>query len=163
MDMMKLATQLLVSKLGSSAGGNNTDMLQSVIGGLLGGSGGKGIDLGALVGNLQSSGLGDVAQSWLGDGDNSHISRAQIENMLGSEKIAQAASELGADQNDLLRGLQNMLPQVVDKSSSGGNLLDAVGGISQQIFEIVFRLKNLNNKLKKGGADLASPFFVSEF
>ena len=129
MDMMKLATHLLAAKLGSSSGGNNTDMLQSVIGGLLGGSGGQGIDLGALVGNLQGSGLGDIAQSWLGDGDNSHISRSQIESMLGSEKIAQAASQLGAEQNDLLRGLQNMLPQVVDKSSSGGNLLDAVGGI----------------------------------
>ncbi len=128
MDMMKLATQLLASKLGGDAGGNN-DMVQNVIGGLLGGSGGSGIDLGSLVGNLQNSGLGDIAQSWLGDGDNEHISRSQIESMLGSDKIADAAKQLGADQNDLLRGLQNMIPQVVDKSSSGGSLLDSVGGI----------------------------------
>ena len=128
MDMMKLATQLLASKLGGDAGGNN-DMVQNVIGGLLGGSSGSGIDLGSLVGNLQNSGLGDIAQSWLGDGDNEHISRSQIESMLGSDKIADAAKQLGADQNDLLRGLQNMIPQVVDKSSSGGSLLDSVGGI----------------------------------
>ena len=128
MDMMKLATQLLASKLGGNAGGNS-DMVQNVIGGLLGGSGGSGIDLGSLVGNLQNSGLGDIAQSWLGDGDNEHISRSQIESMLGSDKIADAAQQLGADQNDLLRGLQDMIPQVVDKSSSGGSLLDSVGGI----------------------------------
>jgi uncharacterized protein YidB (DUF937 family) len=128
MDMMKLATELLASKLGSDTASNN-DMVGQVIGGLLGGQGGSGIDLGSLLGNLQNSGLADVAQSWLGDGDNAHISRSQIENLLGSDKIAQAASQLGADQNDLLRGLQNMLPQVVDKSSSGGNLLDSVGGI----------------------------------
>jgi len=128
MDMMKLATQLLASKLGGNAGGNS-DMVQNVIGGLLGGSGGSGIDLGSLVGNLQNSGLGDIAQSWLGDGDNEHISRSQIESMLGSDKIANAAQQLGADQNDLLRGLQDMIPQVVDKSSSGGSLLDSVGGI----------------------------------
>ncbi len=128
MDMMKLATQLLASKLGGEAGGNN-DMIENVIGGLLGGSGNSGIDLGSLVGNLQNSGLTDIAQSWLGDGDNAHISRSQIESMLGSDKIQNAAQQLGADQNDLLRGLQNMLPQVVDKSSSGGNLLDAVGGV----------------------------------
>ncbi len=128
MDMMKLATQLLASKLGGDAGGNN-DMVQNVIGSLLGGSGDSGIDLGSLVGNLQNSGLGDIAKSWLGDGDNEHISRSQIESMLGSDKIANAAQQLGADQNDLLRGLQDMIPQVVDKSSSGGSLLDSVGGI----------------------------------
>lgn len=49
--------------------------------------------------------------------------------MLGSDKIQQAAQQLGAYQNDLLRGLQDMLPQVVNKSSSGGNLLDAVGDV----------------------------------
>jgi len=128
MDMMKLATQLLASKLGGNAGGNS-DLVSSVIGKLLGGSGGQGIDLGSLVGNLQSGGLGKIAESWLGDGDNEHISRSQIEGMLGSEKIAEAAQELGADQNDLLRGLQDMIPQVVDKSSSGGSLLDSVGGL----------------------------------
>lgn len=128
MDMMKLATQLLASKLGGNAGGNS-DMVSSVIGNLLGGSGGQSIDLGSIVGNLQNSGLGNIAESWLGDGDNEHISRSQIENMLGSDKIADAAQQLGADQNDLLRGLQNMIPQVVDKSSSGGSLLDSVGGI----------------------------------
>ena len=129
MDMMQLATQLLGSKLGGDAG-NNNDLLQSVIGGLLGGSGGQGIDLGSLVGNLQNSGLASIAESWLGDGDNDHISRSQIQDLLGSDKIADAAKQLGADQNDLLRGLQDMIPQVVDKSSSGGNLLDSVGGLS---------------------------------
>lgn len=128
MDMMKLATQLLASKLGGSSSGNS-DLMESVIGGLLGGSSKQGIDLGSLVGNLQNSGLGDVAKSWLGDGDNDKISRSQIQDLLGSDKVEQAASQLGADQNDLLRGLQDMIPQVVDKSSSGGNLLDSVGGI----------------------------------
>ena len=125
---MKLATQLLISKLGGSAAGNS-DMVTSVIGKLLGGSGGSGIDLGSLVGGLQSGGLADIAESWLGDGDNAEISSSQIQDLLGSDKIKEAAAELGADQNDLLSGLQEMIPQVVDKSSSGGNLLDSVGGI----------------------------------
>ena len=129
MDLMQMATQMLGAKLGGSAGANN-DLLSSVVGSLLGGGGNKqGIDLGALVGGLQNSGLGDIAQSWLGDGDNEHISRSQITDLLGSDKLQEAASQLGTDQNDLLRGLQDMLPQMVDKSSSGGNLLDSVGGI----------------------------------
>ena len=128
MDLMKLATTVLASKLGGSAGGNS-DMLQSVIGGLLGGSGGQGIDLGSLVGNLQGGGLADIAESWLGDGDNAEISESQITDLLGSDKLKQAAQQLGADEGDLLSGLKEMLPQVVDKSSSGGSLLDSVGGI----------------------------------
>jgi uncharacterized protein YidB (DUF937 family) len=126
---MKLATQLLASNLGESGGGN-ADALQSVIGDLFGGSEKQGIDLGALVGNLQNSGLADMANSWLGDGDNEHISKSAIENMLGSDKVQEAAAQLGTNQNDLLAGLQDMIPQVVDKSSSGGSLLDSVGGIS---------------------------------
>ncbi|GAA6138722.1 hypothetical protein NBRC116583_24690 [Arenicella sp. 4NH20-0111] len=129
MDLMQMATQILGQKLGGSAGANN-DLLGSVVGSLLGGGSDKqGVDLGALVGNLQNSGLGDIAKSWLGDGDNDHISRSQITDLLGSDKVEQAASQLGADKNDLLRGLQEMIPQMVDKSSSGGNLLDSVGGI----------------------------------
>ena len=128
MDLMKLATTVLASKLGGSAGGNS-DMLQSVVGSLLGGSGGQGIDLGSLVGNLQGGGLADIAESWLGDGDNAEISESQLTDLLGSDKLKQAAQQLGADESDLLSGLKEMLPQVVDKSSSGGSLLDSVGGI----------------------------------
>ena len=128
MDMMKIATQLLASKLGGSAGGNS-DMVQNVIGSLLGGSGDSGLDLGSIVGNLKDSGLGDLAESWLGDGDNAPISSSQLESVFGADKLQNAAQQLGTDQGSLLSGLQDMLPQVVDKSSSGGSLLDSVGGI----------------------------------
>lgn len=128
MDIMKLATQLLTQKMGDSAGAS-TDDVQSVLGNLLGGSGDQGVDLGSIVGNLQQGGMADIAKSWLGDGDNDEISGSQIESMLGSGKIQEAASQLGADSGDLLRGLQDMLPQLVDKSSSGGSLLDSIGGI----------------------------------
>lgn len=128
MDLMEMATSLLGSKM-SGASGNNNDLMQTVIQNLLGGSGGQGIDLGELVGNLQNSGLGDLAASWLGDGDNKDISSSQLESIFGADKIAQAAQQLGTDQNDVLKGLQDMLPQLVDKSSSGGSLLDSVGGL----------------------------------
>ena len=132
MDITKLATQILASTLNNSSSNNtnDTDLIQSVIGNLLGNSQSSGIDLSSIVDGLQNGGLGDIVGSWLGDGDNAQISPAQIENIFGSDKIAEAAKMLGADQNDLLRGLQDMLPQVIDKSSSGGSLLDSVGGIS---------------------------------
>jgi len=78
---------------------------------------------------VNGSGLGDLASSWLGDGDNADISSSQLQDLLGAEKIQEAASQLGTDQEGLLSGLKDMIPQVVDKSSSGGSLLDSVGGI----------------------------------
>ena len=129
MDMMDIAKSVLASKLGGTA---NTDsnVLTSVIGNLLGGSSNDGIDLGGLVEKLNGGGLGDIASSWLGDGDNAEISGSQLEQLLGSEKIQQAASQLGTSQDDLLAGLKDAIPQVVDKSASGGSLLDSVGGLS---------------------------------
>lgn len=126
---MQMATQVLSSQLNSSSS-NNENLVQSVIGDLLGGSGKEGIDFGSLLQGLQGNGLADVAKSWLGDGANENISSSQIESLLGSSQVQEAAAKLGASQSDLLTGLQQMIPQVVDKSSSGGELLDSVGGLS---------------------------------
>jgi len=128
MDIMDLAKSALLSKLGAGAN-TNSSAITSVLGSLLGGSKGSGIDLGDLVGKLNGNGLGDIANSWLGDGDNADISNEQVQDLLGSDKIQQAASQLGTSEGDLLEGLKSMIPQVVDKSSSGGSLLDSVGGI----------------------------------
>lgn len=125
---MKIGAQLLAAKLGSNA---NSDVIQSAIGSLLGGNNSEGgLDLGSLVGNLQNGGLANIAESWLGDGDNEEISTEQVEGLFGSDKIQEVASQLGADQGDLLAGLKEALPQMVDKSSSGGSLLDSVGGVA---------------------------------
>ena len=124
MDIKKLAIGLVAQKLG----GNNA-AVGAVMGNLLGGGGGD-LDVGSLVSGLQSKGLGNIAESWLGDGDNAEISADQIKDVLGGDKVAAAAAELGTDEGSLLSGLQDALPQLVDKSSSGGSLLDSVGGVA---------------------------------
>jgi len=65
----------------------------------------------------------------MGDGENAPISAEQLKGALGSEKISAAAEQLGTDEGSLLDGLKDAIPQMVDKSSSGGSLLDSVGGI----------------------------------
>jgi len=128
MDIMKLGVQLLASKLGNNA---DSDQIGNVLGSLLGGSSNSNaLDLGSLINGLQNSGLDNVLQSWLGDGANDEISEQQVEGLFGAEKIQEMASQLGTDQNELLQGLKEALPQMVDKSSSGGNLLDSVGGVA---------------------------------
>jgi uncharacterized protein YidB (DUF937 family) len=122
MDIMNLAKGMLAQKLG----GDN-DMISEVVGGLIGG--GDKPDLGGLVSGLQSKGLGDIASSWLGDGENADISADQLKDVIGGDKIEAAASKLGASEGDLLNSLKDALPQIIDKSSSGGSLLGSLGGL----------------------------------
>jgi uncharacterized protein YidB (DUF937 family) len=127
MDIMKLGTQLLMSKLG---GGTYADSgaVQNALGSLLGN--GEAPDIGSLLSGLQSNGLGDIAKSWLGDGDNAPISSDQLKNIVDGNKLSELASVLGTDEGSVLSGLQEAMPQMVDKASSGGSLLESIGGIS---------------------------------
>lgn len=126
MDILQLGTQLLGSRL-SGAGSQNNDAIASVLNMLIGN--GQKVDIAGMVSQMQSGGLASLATSWLGDGDNSPISTAQVREVVGSEKITEAAGQLGTDEESLLQGLSEALPTMVDKSSRGGSLLDAIGGI----------------------------------
>lgn len=128
MDIMKLATKLIADQVGAKV---KQELVEAAMGQLLGKSNsGGGVDLGSLVSSMQKGGLADIAESWLGDGKNADISEQQVEGIFGADKIQDMANALGADQGKILAGLKDALPQMVDKSSQGGNLLDAVGGVS---------------------------------
>jgi uncharacterized protein YidB (DUF937 family) len=129
MDLMKLGAQLVMSKLGGGAG-TSSDSISSVLGNLLGGGDNGGDGMGNILSAMKEKGLGSVADSWLGDGDNKEISSDQLRDVMGGDKVTEMASELGTDENSLLSGLKDALPQMVDKSSSGGSLLDNLGGLS---------------------------------
>lgn len=124
MEIMDIATKMLGDKLG---GGGNPDLLKGALGKLIGG--GDELDLAGLVGGLKDKGLGDIADSWLGDGDNAGISADQVKDVIGGEKIQEAATQLGTDEGSLLDSLKVLIPQMVDKSSKGGSLLDSLGGL----------------------------------
>ncbi len=124
MDLMELGTSLIKSKLGGNANGD----IGGALGNLFGGSGG-GFDLGGLVSNMMGGGLGDTVSSWLGDGDNASISSDQVKELFGSDKVSAFANELGVDEDTAADTLADAVPQMVDKSSSGGSLLDMVGGM----------------------------------
>ena len=126
MDITRMGAELLKNQLGGS-GGQSTDMIAGVLQKLIGN--GDQLDIAGMVAALQSGGLASIAASWLGDGDNEAISSEQVRQVMGDAKISQAATELGTDEDSLLSGLSQALPQMIDKSSSGGSLLDAVGGI----------------------------------
>jgi len=122
MDFMNLAKGMLAQKLGG-----NADAVGGVMDSLIGG--GDKADVGGLLETLKAKGLGDVAESWLGDGANKEISAEELKGALGETEVAAAAEKLGTDEASLLDTLKEALPQLVDKSSNGGSLLDSIGGV----------------------------------
>ncbi len=134
-DLLKMGATMFINSQQSGDAGSNLDMgkLTSALSGLAGGSSGGGLDLGSLLANMDSGGLGDVAKSWLGDGGNAAISPDQVSNMFGADKVSDFASQLGLSQEEAAGGLSDALPQMVDKASSGGSLLDSIGGVSGAI------------------------------
>ena len=128
-ELLKMgATLFSKSNLSGDAGSNlDINSLASALSSLSG-SGGS-FDFGALINNLDSGGLGDLAKSWLGDGANASISPEQLSNVLGSDKIAAFASQLGISEAEAAGGLSEAIPEMVNNASSGGSLLDSIGGV----------------------------------
>jgi uncharacterized protein YidB (DUF937 family) len=126
MDIVQMGVELLSKQMGSQTDANS---LSNALSGLLGDGQGT-IDLAGLAGKMASSGeLGNILNSWLGDGANSAITAESLTNLLGDSKISEFASKLGTDSQSAANGLAGVLPQLMDKSSSGGSLLDSVGGL----------------------------------
>jgi len=124
-DIIQMGTEVLSKFLGDSV---DTGKIAEALTGLLG-DGKGGVDIAALASKMASSGeLSSVIGSWLGDGANAGISADSITSMLGSSNVADFASKLGVDSSTAASGLSEALPQMMDKFSSGGSLLDSVGG-----------------------------------
>jgi uncharacterized protein YidB (DUF937 family) len=126
MDIVQMGAELLKNSMGGQ-GNQNTDAIAGVLQKLIGS--GDQLDLAGMISSMQSGGLASAVTSWLGDGDNTAVSESQVRDVIGSDKIREAAAQLGTDENSLLAGLTQALPQMVDRSSSGGSLLDAIGGL----------------------------------
>jgi len=126
MDMLQMGAELLKNSMGGQ-GNQNMDAVSGVLQKLIGS--GDQVDIAGMVSAMQSGGLASVVSSWLGDGGNDAISENQVRDVVGGDKITAAAAQLGTDENSLLAGLTRALPKMVDSSSSGGSLLDAIGGL----------------------------------
>lgn len=93
-------------------------MLQSVLGAMQHHEGG----LGGLLEQLQQGGLGDAVASWVGSGQNQPVSADALQNALGSDKLAAIAAKLGMSPDTLSAHLSEMLPQVVNHLTPGGQV-----------------------------------------
>lgn len=126
MDILAIGTDLIKKQFGIDI---DSSVISEALSSLLGGKGGQ-IDIPGLVSQLMAGGgLEDIVQSWLGDGQNSAISADQIADFFGSGKISEFASQLGLGEGQATDGLASVIPQLLDKASSGGALLNGLGDI----------------------------------
>jgi uncharacterized protein YidB (DUF937 family) len=91
------------------------------IGGLLAGGAGGGM-LGDLMRQFDQSGAGDAAKSWVSPDENMPVTPKQIEATFGSDIINQLADQFGLDRTELLQGLSETLPDVVNQLTPDGRL-----------------------------------------
>ena len=104
------------------------DLLKGGLGGLLAGGAAGSIlsgGLGDLMKQLQEGGQSDAANSWVGKGQNKPISPGDLASALGADQIDAIASQSGMSREDLLQGLSQYLPDVVDHLTPDGQLPDA--------------------------------------
>ena len=119
--------------LGSLLGGSSSplasgllQMIQNQPGGLQG-----------LVQSFHEKGLGAVASSWVGNGQNQPISADQIHQVLGSDQVKALAAKAGISPDIAGGAIAQLLPGIVDKLTPNGQVPDhssvmgMVGGLLQ--------------------------------
>ena len=78
--------------------------------------------LGRLINDLQQSGQGRVAQSWVNRGPNDEIAPTDLKKALGNETLDALAKQTGLNRDELLQGLSQNLPDLIDQLTPNGRL-----------------------------------------
>lgn len=113
---------------GSGEMGGLGDLLSGGLGGLLGGAGAGNVlsgGLGDLLDQFKQHGQGDKADSWVGRGDNQSIKPNELEEALGPERMAWLTQQTGMSKDELLSGLSQQLPGLVDMLTPDGHVPSA--------------------------------------
>ena len=130
---MGLLDEVIGGLMGGSGGGSP---MGGALMGLLGGGsqqgglgmsaaqGGMGGGLGGLMSKFEQAGLGHVAQSWVGNGPNQPVSPQQLQGVLGENQVESMASQSGMQPHDFLSQLSQHLPNAVNGMTPNGRLPD---------------------------------------
>jgi len=101
---------------GAGSGGLG-DILSSGLGGSVLSGG-----LGNLIKQMQQNGYGRQAQSWVGHGENEAIPPGDLAKALGADDIDALTKQTGMDRDELLSGLSQHLPNLVDQLTPEGRV-----------------------------------------
>jgi uncharacterized protein YidB (DUF937 family) len=119
---MGMLDGLLGKVLGGAAGagGQPQNPLMQIALQLLQQNGG----IGGVLDKFRQGGYADQANSWQGTGENLPISAGALQEVLGSGSIGQIAQQLGLSHGEAAGGLAQVLPQIIDKLTPGGEIPD---------------------------------------
>ena len=124
MDLLKMGASMIEGNSDDATTGLDINEIANALNGLVG-NGDGGLNLVTFVSGLSENGLGEIVGSWLGNGENKAISIEQITTLLGSDKVAAFASQLGLSEESAAGALAEVVPEVVDKATSGeGSIMD---------------------------------------
>jgi uncharacterized protein YidB (DUF937 family) len=121
----KLPGNVTAGLPGGGAGGGLSDMLKGGLGGLLAGGAAGSIlsgGLGDLLNQFQQKGQADTANSWVSNGPNKQISPGDLGSALGADQIEALSAQSGLSRDELLQGLSQYLPDVVNHLTPDGRL-----------------------------------------
>ncbi len=101
-----------------TGGGLDPQLLIALVGTLLNSAGG----LQGLLAKLQSGGLGDAVQSWIGTGANQPVSGDQLGGALGPDLMGMIAKQLGGSPQQASGTLAELLPGLIDQLTPKGQM-----------------------------------------
>jgi uncharacterized protein YidB (DUF937 family) len=110
---------------GAKPSGSLSDLFPGGLGSVLGGAAAGSVlsgGLGNIIKELQDSGHGRVAQSWVGTGPNEEIAPKDLAHALGTDTLNTLSKQTGLSMNDLLAGLSQHLPDLIDQLTPNGRL-----------------------------------------
>jgi uncharacterized protein YidB (DUF937 family) len=84
--------------------------------------GGAGGGLSGLVQMFEQQGLGHLAASWIGNGQNLPVSAQQIENVLGGDQLSALAQQAGVPPGEASSILASVLPGLVNQLTPTGSI-----------------------------------------
>ena len=120
---------LLDSVLGGvMGGGGGNSALSPILAELLGGqsqSGPQGASQPGLMGLVErftQAGHGNTVNSWVGHGPNQPIEPSALQNVFGQSQVNQWSQQTGMAPNDLLGQLAQFLPHAVNTMTPNGQL-----------------------------------------
>jgi len=95
--------------------------LDAVLGRLLQGGSGP---FAALLERFQQAGFGEQTRSWVGTGRNEALPRGAVERAFGRDGVSEVARAAGVSEEEASRGLEELLPEMIDRMTPDGNVPD---------------------------------------
>ena len=126
-----------LSKLLGEGSGIKAKLAQVAIQEILSKGSGQGGGITQFLATLEDNGLAETVQSWVASGDNMSVSAEQLQGAMDNNLLSGLAQKVGVSEGDVATNLSEMLPGIIDKLTSTGeikenlDISDAMGLVSK--------------------------------